>query len=435
MGMGVYIVLCAVVFEIAFVIFCSITRSNQHTVRSIARILGFVIVVLCIISPIFDWGLRYYAITALLFVLALLGTLSLLRKKEDRKPYKTSRTVFKAIGMTALIFLCTLPAILFPQHESMKPTGEYQVARYTYSYMDTDRIEIYTDTGELRKLNVELWYPEDARGTFPLILFSHGAFGVRTSNVSLYNELASHGYVVCSIDHTYQCLYTRGSDGKMILMDRGYIREVSVENARVDKQQSFGFYQKWMKIRTDDMSFALTQILKQVKDQEPDTVYSLIDPTKIGVMGHSLGGSAALGLGRMRSDVSCVIALESPFMGDITGVTDSEFVFTEEEYPLPVLNVYSDQGWGLLSNAPQYAENYALLFSSSMTEHTVHISGAGHLSLTDLALESPLLTRMLNQKRSTTDSVYCLRVVNKVCLDFFDSYLKGKHVFSSGGTY
>lgn len=69
---------------------------------------------------------------------------------------------------------------------------------------------------------------------------------------------------------------------------------------------------------------------------------TLVDRTKIGVMGHSLGGSSALGIGRMRKDGSVIIALESLFMCDIKGVKNSEFVFTGEEYPIPVLNVYSD---------------------------------------------------------------------------------------------
>jgi len=90
-------------------------------------------------------------------------------------------------------------------------------------------------------------------------------------------------------------------------------------------------------------------------------------------------------------------------------------------YPVPVLNVYSNEGWGLLPGAPEYAENYALLSAPNATAFSIHISGVGHLNLGDLALESPFLTRMVNGKKSSTDSVYCLKTINKVCLDFFDS--------------
>ena len=433
--MGIFIFLIAVVVEIAFAVFCITTKSNQQKVRSIIRIAAFAGFVLFTILPIVDWSFRYYTLAALLLLLAVIGAVTLIRKKEGKRAYKAMRIVLKGIGMTALIFMLTLPVILFPQHKAMAVTGNYQVKTVTYTYTDTKRVETYTDTGENRKLNVEMWYPENADGKYPLIVFSHGGFGIKSSNESLYNELASHGYVVCSIDHTYQCLSTKGEDGHRIFMDMGYMKECSVENARANRQQSFEYYQKWMKIRTGDINFVTDYILAEAKNNAADKVYKLVDTTKIGAMGHSLGGSAALGIGRTRDDISAVIALESPFMSDITGVKDGEFVFNDKIYPVPVLNVYSDMGWSLLPHRPQYAENYALLSGNNATAFNVHISGVGHLTLTDLALTTPFLTNLLNGHKSTTSTEYCLKTINKITLEFFDRYLKGKGEFISAGTY
>ena len=433
--MGTFIFLTAVVIEIAFVVFCIITKSYQQKARNIIRIAAFAVFMLFTILPIIYWSFRYYTLAGFLLLMAVMAAVALIRKKEEKRVYKTVRVVLKAIVMTMLIFMLTLSAIIFPQYKAMKPTGKYQVATVNYTYTDTKRIETYTNTGEDRKLNVEMWYPENSDGTYPLIVFSHGSFGTKSSNTSLYNELASHGYVVCSIDHTYQCLFTTDKDGHTTLMDMGYMKEISDENAHIDKQQSYDFYKKWMKIRTDDMNYVIDYILAEEKNNDADTVYKLIDTTKIGVIGHSLGGSAALGIGRIRDDISAVIALESPFMCDIEGGKDGEFIFTDKVYPVPVLNVYSDQGWSLLPSAPQYEENYALLSATNATAFNIHINGVGHLSLTDLALVSPLLTRMINGKKTTTDSIYCIKAINKACLDFFDSYLKGKHKFTSSEMY
>jgi predicted dienelactone hydrolase len=90
-------------------------------------------------------------------------------------------------------------------------------------------------TREERVLTVEVWYPTDqtegpkaiysdvtrsqkpfdlqgtayrdampltADGNFPLVVLSHGYVGYRTSFFNLAEHLASHGYVVASIDHT-----------------------------------------------------------------------------------------------------------------------------------------------------------------------------------------------------------------------------------------
>jgi len=429
---GIIILLIDIVFEIIFAVFCIITKSNQQKARNIIRIIAFSGFVLLAILSVIDWGARYYTLAILLFLLAVIGAVSLLNKKQGKKAYKAMNIIMKTVGIILLIFVATLPSIVFPQYVPIKPTGKYQVGTETYTYTDSGRIETYTNTGEYRKLNVELWYPKNTDNTYPLIVFSHGSYGIKTSNETLYNELASHGYIVCSIDHTFQCLYTTDENGNTTFMDKSYMSEVKNEDAHQNKQQSYEYYQKWMKVRTNDINFVIDYILGQVNENTADKVYKLVDTKKIGVMGHSLGGSAALGMGRMRKDISAVIALEAPFQYDIKGVENNEFVFTNEKYPVPVLNVYSDASWNHLGDWPQYAENYALLSNINPTAFNVHIRGVGHLTLTDLALTSPFLTRILNGQKSTTSTEDCLKMINKVCLEFFDCYLKGEGRFSLG---
>jgi dienelactone hydrolase len=435
--MGIIIFLIAVIVEITFAAFCIITKSNHVKERSIIRIAAFAGFVLLAVLPIIDWSFRYYALASLLLLLSIIGAKNLIQQKEEIREYKAVRVVLKAVGMTVLIFALTLPAIIFPQNKAVvAATGEYQVLTQTYTYTDKSRIESYTDTGKNRKLNVQFWHPDNFGKTYPLIVFSHGGLGVKSSNESLYNELASQGYVVCSIDHTYQCLYTTGEGGDTTLIDLGYMKELSAEDPQSDIQQSYGYYQKWMKIRTDDINFVIDYIITEVENSNADMEYKLVDIAKIGVMGHSLGGSAALGIGRMRDDVNAVIALESPFMYDIEGIEDDRFIFTGKIYPVPVLNVYSDSSWNILGERPQYAANYRMLLDNDATAFNVYISGVGHLALTDFALTSPFLTRISDRKKLTTEkTVYCLKTINKVCLEFFNSYLKEEGGFTSSGPY
>ncbi|OPZ86416.1 MAG: isoform II [Firmicutes bacterium ADurb.Bin419] len=210
-----------------------------------------------------------------------------------------------------------------------------------------------------------------------------------------------------------------------VLMDKGYLQEIMREDAHSDKLQSSQYYQKWMKLRTDDIQFVLDTIIGTKKSNTTDTIYGLVDYSKIGVIGHSLGGSAALGIGRMRKDVGAVIALESPFLCDIKGVKDGEFVFEDANYPIPVLNVYTDSSWSHLSEWTQYLQNNRMLLSSQSFVHNYHIPGSGHLSITDLALASPVLTRVLNGHKTSIDAHHCLRIINRITLEFFDHYLKG----------
>ena len=126
---------------------------------------------------VIQWSFRWYLLAALLLVWAALGAWTLIRKKEEKKEYKTSRIVFKAIAMLLLVVIAVTPALIFPQYKLPKMTGKHEVATVNYTYTDKSRIETFTNTGENRKVNVEFWYPKDAGGTYPLVVFSHGTAG------------------------------------------------------------------------------------------------------------------------------------------------------------------------------------------------------------------------------------------------------------------
>jgi dienelactone hydrolase len=342
-----------------------------------------------------------------------------------RKSTHQARQVFsRVVWALLLIFLVVTPILLFPPHRRQEPTGAYAVASVRYTYSDESRIETYTDTGENRRVNLTCWHPAHAAGeTYPLVVFSHGGLGTENSNESLYRELASHGYVVCSIGHPYHAFWTKGEDGQITFVSQEYFGELQREDAKTDKPQSYRYYQKWLEIRTSDINFVIDTILAKAAGGAGG-VYALVDGTKIGVIGHSLGGSAALAMPRQREDIAAVIALESPFLYDIVGVENDAFLWLDAAYPVPVLNIYSDSSWSHLATWPQYARNANILSDAPETAVSLHLSGAGHFSLTDLALVSPLLTRLLEGGQPNQDPEGYLQAVNQVCLEFFDHYLK-----------
>ncbi len=338
----------------------------------------------------------------------------------------------RIIRRIALALLLLLPLatylLLFPPYQPLRPTGAHAVATTRYTYTDENRVEHF-DKKEKRRINVTFWYPKNQSGneTYPLIVFSHGGLGTETSNESLFRELASHGYVVASIGHPYHALWTTSADGRTTFVSWEYFDELRRENAKTDKRQSYRFYQKWLEIRTGDINFVLDAILAKAADGAGG-VYALVDGDRIGVIGHSLGGSAALAIPRQRANVSAVIALEAPFLYDIVGVENAKFIWRDAAYPAPVLNVYSDSSWSHLAEWAQYGRNYELLNDSRSATVNVHIGGAGHFSLTDLALVSPPLTTLLESGQFYHDRAGYLQKVNRVCLDFLNRHLKNQIV-------
>ncbi|MFC6647944.1 alpha/beta hydrolase family protein [Paenibacillus rhizoplanae] len=400
------------------------------------RITLFIVFVILTWSPVIDWSFSWVLLAVLLFVFALKGSVDLIRKKTGVRPSRRSTRVWKRLLTAVALLIALIPPILFPQYRTPEVTGKYEVRTAVYTYTDTTRVEEFTDTGEHRRVNVEFWYPGHAEGKYPLIVFSHGAFGVRESNASTFTELASHGYVVVSIDHPYHSFYTQGADGKVTMVNAEYMREVNDSNKDgvYTVEELYGLTQKWMKLRTGDMNLVIDTILdKAGSDQEP--VYQLIDNKHIGVFGHSMGGAASVALARERNDVDAVVNLDAPFFTEL--VYDrkmNDLVAKEEPYRVPLLNIYTDDVWRQLGKNSAYAANKTGN-PNFKDAYTVHFEGAKHLSLTDLPLFSPILANMLQRGQADIDKYYCIETMNRLILEFYDYTLKGTGQFAPQAVY
>ncbi|MEY9978529.1 alpha/beta hydrolase family protein [Lysinibacillus sp. RC79] len=433
--MGILLLLMALNFEIVFAIYCMATKQNHKKIKNWIRIAVFIVFVILTVSSVIVWSFRWVMLAILLFLLAVNGTVSLILKKTNIKQYKTSNIVWKSIMMILTFVFVLSPVIIFPQHQSPKVTGEYEVATATDTYIDKNRIEEFTDKGDNRIVNVEFWYPKNADGPYPLLVFSHGAYGIKTSNRSTYTELASHGYVVVSIDHPYHSFYTRSEDGTVAMINSDFRNEFENTNKGVySNEERYNIIQKWMKLRTDDMNFVIDTILTKAKSDN-DPIYQHINTEKIGVFGHSMGGAASVWLGRARDDVSAVVNIDAPFFSELVyNKADDNFVASSKAYTTPLFNIYSDDVWDQLDSTPIYVAN-KLNNKQFEGAYTTHFKGAKHLSLTDLSLFSPILANILQGGKADIDKYYCIETENELILKFFDFALKGIGHFTPKETY
>lgn len=433
--MGILIMLIVLIVEIAFMVYCIKTKDNQYKARNQVRVAVFITFLGVTLASIIEWNFRWYFLVALLSIFAVIGGIRLFTKKFGNKPYKRWRIVLKGIAMM-LIFMCaSIPAIVFPQYKNPEMTGNYKVKTASYTFTDTNRIEAFTDTGDNRKLTVEFWYPEKAKGKYPLIVFSHGAFGVKMSNASTYMELASNGYVVCSIDHPYHAAATIDIDGNLTIGSTEFMQEVIDANSDIysDKEQ-FELYTKWMDLRTDDINFVIDMILKNTENNGAE-VYGLIDTNKIGLMGHSLGGAASAQLGRERKDIGGVINLDGTMLGEYSINEEGKTIISEEPYPLPLLNFYSEYVINQLETDTEYIYPNQYITSISPNAFEICIKGTNHMSYTDLPLFSPFLANQLSgisggSTKASVDKYYCIETMNRLVLEFFNCYLKGEGTFT-----
>ena len=111
-------------------------------------------------------------------------------------------------------------------------------------------------------------------GPYPVVLFSHGAYGVRFQSVFFTVPLASHGYIVVSMDHTGNVLYD-------MFGPAGFNEDGLVHSALN---------------RPLDSVATLDEIL--ARNETPgDLLEGMIRPDAIGMSGHSFGGYTSFHMG------------------------------------------------------------------------------------------------------------------------------------------
>jgi predicted dienelactone hydrolase len=123
-----------------------------------------------------------------------------------------------------------------------------------------------------------VWYPASDCGRIPLVLFSHGLDGCGTQSVFFTEELARAGYVVAAPDHHDAACSVDGPGLPRLHLPRlpftnpGRWKDSTYADRRADLEKVLN----WM---LDNAEFA-----------------GMIDRSRIGAAGHSLGGYSVLGL-------------------------------------------------------------------------------------------------------------------------------------------
>lgn len=309
--------------------------------------------------------------------------------------------------------------VLIPVHPIVATTGEISVVKSDeYFNYPVSNEQIETSDG-IREVPVSVWHPkeiEDMNGK--LILFSHGSFGVADSNESLFNELASHGYVVVSLSHPYHSFTTTLENGTNIRVDMSYLQEVMGTQGSENLEKTLLDLEDWSQLHEDD----LIQVLDQIQEEKTNHPFlQAVNSDKVILIGHSLGGTAALNIGREREDIIAVVALESPFSGDITAVNeDNTYEFINDPYPVPLLHIYSDSTWNNLEDMALYEQNWNYTNSKNDNYQNVYIEGSGHIGLTDMHRVSPVLTNLIDRGLNTEDYDTILKQINEAVLSFLD---------------
>lgn len=445
--------LCLAVFEI-FLFNLTIKKQNEkrdwlrnNIFLKMAELTLFLVVFFPFVK--FKW--RYYFFSAVLLLRLIIAILIFIVKNKNVSGNKSSfATGLSTVTSLMLTAFSLLPAWLFTDYHGLPTTGKYDVMELDAILVDESRKDSFESDGSFREIPVHFYYPDASDGSFPLVVFSHGAFGYYNSNYSTCAELASNGYIVASLDYPHHSLFTKDTDGKMIIADINFIKNVmSATNDELSEEENFRLSSEWIKLRTDDGNFFLNSLISAVETDKLDEIWhssnkqaimhilDITDIEKIGLMGHSLGGAESVQLGRERSDIDAVIDIDGTMFGEIISYNGSEYIYNDAPYPIPVLEFNNSVTHEYLEkniedNSDFTYENMYMM-DRAVDGRSVWFSNTDHMNFTDLPLMSPFLAKVLGT--GSVEAEECIKTMNGIVLDFFDYYLKGKEELNIQDNY
>ncbi|MER7127669.1 alpha/beta hydrolase family protein [Streptosporangium saharense] len=236
--------------------------------------------------------------------------------------------------------------------------------------------------------------PAGRRHGLPLVVLSPGFIRSRKTLTALAEELASRGYVVAGIDHTYESRGTSFPDGRV----------TPCAACEVDHEKGFG--EKAVAVRAADVSF----VLDELTGPRPQWVgSSLIDPTRIAMAGHSLGGASSLAAMVKDDRVRAGIDLDGNTYAPIP----------QEGLARPFMFLAS-QGHVPGGASPAWDRDWKLLTG---WKRWLTVTGAGHSSFTDLI---PLADQLGVPHDGELSGARSLKITREYVLAFLDRHLRGR---------
>ncbi|WP_169980478.1 alpha/beta hydrolase [Microbispora sp. H10836] len=263
------------------------------------------------------------------------------------------------------------------------PTGSHPVGTTSLYLKDLSRPDPWVPDAKARELMVTLWYPAKSRGgrrapymtpaesqlvldgtgvtgvpsdvlsrtrtnafrdakpagarrSLPLVVLSPGFTWPASSLTALAEDLASRGYVVAGIDHTYESFATTFPDGRV----------ATCAACRIESGEDFG--ERAVRSRAADVSFVLGRLTG------PRTAWQgggLIDPSRIAMAGSSLGGASAaetmLRDGRVRAGINMDGTMFVPI--PVTGLARPFLFLGQEAHGPGGEDATWGRDWGRLS--------------------------------------------------------------------------------------
>ncbi len=271
------------------------------------------------------------------------------------------------------------------------------------------------------------------RSTHPVLLLSPSGFSPLLLT-TLAEQLASVGYVVVGINHTYETAVSVFADGRVVPMNPAALGgALGPQGGPHD--EAFERRRQVCEYKTSDLS-SVADHLARLDVHPTGLAADRFDLTRLGAVGHSFGGNAALEWCRIDPRCRAAANLDGALWTDVGTLGLARPVLQLlAEHPEFTMSSADAVAAGIAPDAAWYEAERAITFGGWHTvselgpqAHTLQIAGATHLSFMDLPFlavrdGSPVVPMLAT---TTIDPTRMARITGEIVQAFFDQHLDGR---------
>lgn len=410
----------------------------------------FILLIIHLITEVSTWQL--YPLYIALTLSIGLFFYDMVTSKEVQKNRKIR--VFTFVLLMLFVLVSGASKFAFPIYEIPTPSGEFSIGTESFIIVDKDREELYGDGGD-RKIKIQFWYPaestegyelvpwlEDGRVVaqglakdtglptfvlnhtelimsnsylkapiseryedYPVIVVSHGWGGFKNLHTDLAEELASLGYIVISIDHTYGSVATVFSEDEVAYLNPDALPDTETNSEFLE------YANQLVNTYAGDITLTLDELEKMNIGDVSSRFEGKLDLENIGLLGHSTGGGADVAVAINDERVKAIFGMDAW----VEPIYDGEI---EKGLDIPTLFIRSGS-WRV---GPNNVNLMTLVDENLDNTRLYQINGTTHFDLSMVYMYSPL-TKNLGMTGDLSGE-YLVSILKSMSTEFFDQTLK-----------
>jgi hypothetical protein len=249
---------------------------------------------------------------------------------------------------------------------------------------------------------------------------------------AIIEEVASHGYIVVDINHTYDTTVAVFADGRVVPVNAAAMGDMGLFGPTpVAYEEQFPLRAAFVDYKTADIRSVVNQLEQLNAGMDP--LAGRLDLTHLGALGHSMGGNAALEF--CRTDARCAAGanLDGANWNAVgkVGLHKPALLIASEhlEYLQSCESLVKATGIGRVEQCERekgiLLDGWQRVYSTAQPGYAVTVQGARHTSFMNIPFLPVQAQSMFKPMlvSATIDSRRMWRITCDYLLAFFEKHL------------